>query len=145
MDRCAINIAGLHGELHNFTDAKGRRNSSIHGYQKACTAPIGPDTDPCAPANETNVYTMSATQGWTCGNLISSPRDVATFFWELLGPPSTGDDPLLSAAMLEQMLSFKEAQYFDALSGVWGYGLGMMNFTSMNWGFADHGQFYGMC
>jgi hypothetical protein len=50
---------------------------------------------------------MSSTQGWTCGNLIAHPRSIASFYYELLGPPSTQPDPILSPSSLEQMLSFK--------------------------------------
>eukprot|EP00040_Diaphanoeca_grandis_P024939 m.137793 g.137793 ORF g.137793 m.137793 type:complete len:447 (-) comp29948_c2_seq1:12-1352(-) len=131
---------GVHGELKHFFDANKRTSSSIHGFQ-----PMSRFHN--LTANESDVINMSSTQGWTCGNLVAPPRDIASYFWRLLGPPSVGDTALLSAKTQREMLTFRVQQYFPsrstALNASFGYGLGMMNFTSMTWGFANHGLYYG--
>lgn len=123
----------VHGQCRNFTSATGTDNhSTMHGYQ----------TNWGLSWNESDVYDMSCTQGWTCGNLVAPTADVAEFFWTLLGPPSQGANAMLKESTLKEMLTFKSDTYFDS-STFFGYGLGMMNFTSMDWGFADGGAFHG--
>jgi len=129
----------LHGPCSNFSSANPRRmNSTMHGYQQAKFQARN-----IVPANGSDVYTMSCLQGWTCGNLAAPTASVAEFFWTLLGPPSRNPKTaLLQPAMLDEMLSFKSGAYLGRASE-FGYGLGMMNFTSMNWGFEYEGRLYG--
>lgn len=65
--------------------------------------------------------------GWTCGNLIASPRDVAKFFFNLLDSEAAQTDPtpLLSEASRTEMTTFRK------LTTGWNagkllYGAGMM-------------------
>ena len=75
--------------------------------------------------------------------MVSTPADVANFFWSLLGPRAD----LLSPKMLAEMRSFLVHPYLDQYgpnAGQFGYGLGLMNFTSMvPWGFTAGGPFEG--
>jgi len=119
----------------------------MHGYQKArylSSHVSQKDLDHVIMSQkDLDVYDMSCLQGWTCGNLISPTISVAEFFWMLLGPPSK--DPstaLLRPESVQDMLSFRLGTYLGR-AGEFGYGLGLMNFTSMNWGFQYEGQFYG--
>merc|ERR1712190_311510 len=128
----------LHGECLNFSSAGGRINSTMHGYQKSKYAQKGVVPDEAG----LDVITLSCLQGWTCGNLVAPTISVAEFFWTLLGPPSR--DPtarLLHPNSVNDMLGFKVGAYLGKHE--FGYGLGMMNFTSMNWGFQNEGLFYG--
>jgi hypothetical protein len=130
----------VHGACSNFTSARpGRENSTMHGFQqdKFIKKGIVPDEDAL------DVISMSCLQGWTCGNLVAPTISIADFFWTLLGPPSL--DPstrLLRPDTLEEMLSFRNGTYLGE-ANPFGYGLGMMNFTSMNWGFEYEGLLYG--
>lgn len=111
----------------------------MHGYQKAKFLPKGivPTED------DLDVYSLSCLQGWTCGNLVAPTISVADFFWTLLGPPSADSTAaLLQSDSINEILSFKLGPYLGN-TDPFGYGLGMMNFTSMNWGFQYAGQFYG--
>ena len=81
------------------------------------------------------------------GNLETSANVVSDFFYALLGP-ERHKYGILKDETLATMLDFKTGAYFgrnrsDAAPGAFGYGVGMMNFTSMNWGFANHGLYYG--
>ena len=117
----------VHGLVENFTTAsKGASGHGISGYQPVCPDPEEGYRRCVMYTNQSDVRTMSSTQGWTCGNLMAPPRAVASFFYELLGPPSTGPNPLLSPESLRQMLTFKEQGYFGHRD-VFGYGLGMVS------------------
>ena len=75
-------------------------------YQKICPTKRGN----CVNANESDVRNMSSTQGWTCGNLVTTVDQVALYFWTLLGLDGGG---LLSPAMLKgEMLKFESCVYF---------------------------------
>merc|ERR1712178_538942 len=90
-----------------------------------------------------DVYTLSCLQGWTCGNLVAPTLSVAEFFWALLGPPSKdASTALLTPESMQEMLSFRTDLYLGK-AHEFGYGLGLMNFTSMNWGFQYDGLLYG--
>jgi hypothetical protein len=89
------------------------------------------------------VYDLSCLQGWTCGNLVAPTTSIADFFWSLLGPPSRDSSTaLLRPESIKDILTFKLGTYLGK-TGEFGYGLGMMNFTSMNWGFQYDGLLYG--
>ena len=130
---------GVHGPMQNFSTATGRVSGSVSGYQYA-------RYHHQLPSAQADVSNMSSTQGWTCGNLVTTPAQVAAFFWDLLGPGQT----LLMPSTLQQMLQFYSCQYFGGngtcnknARGSFGYGLGLMNFTSMDWGFEEQGLYYG--
>lgn len=140
---------GVHGPCGNFKTATGGKGGTISGYQPICKPPSPPSPHPhphpshhhaCVNASETDVVDMSSTQGWTCGNLLSSPADVADYFWWLLGPPSESNaTALLTPESMKELLTFKTENYFGRNKtcpnySCFGYGLGMMNFTSMDWG-----------
>ena len=149
-------LFAAHGLLENFTTAvAGQRGASVHGYQPVCRQPPPPPPHPqpphaplrsesqCVWPNQSDVHNMSSSQGWTCGNMVAAPRDVARFFWELLGPPSANaSSALLAPPALAAMRTFVPGPYFGARHP-FGYGLGLMNFTSMNWGYQNHGEFIG--
>jgi hypothetical protein len=62
------------------------------------------------------------------------------------GPRASGKKyALLSDKSYAELLDFKKYAYFsdDTLDHVFGYGLGVMDFTSMDWGFERHGTYYG--
>lgn len=129
----------IHGCCSNFSSADPRRKGrTMHGYQKGKYVEKG-----IVPNQEDlDVDSMSCLQGWTCGNLVAPTMSVADFFWALLGPPSTdATSALLHTDSVKEMLAFQPGPYLG--DTVFGYGLGMMNFTSMNWGFQDAGLFYG--
>ena len=83
-------IYAVHGECSGFRSSSGQLGRSTHGFQKPCKGRV--PTDPqshesCVQnASDVDVINMSCTQGWTCGNLVSRPADIAEFFWQLLGP-----------------------------------------------------------
>ena len=63
-------------------------SSTIHGYE-----PAG-----YKGGNGTDVYRISCTNGWTCGNLVARTRDVARFFADLLGPLHNNNNDTRAAA-----------------------------------------------
>ena len=76
---------GMHGPYSAFKTAVAAdgTHATVHGYQLPldgtnCSTFLG------CPALD--VYTMSASGGWTCGNLVSTSTSVADFYWALLGP-----------------------------------------------------------
>ena len=80
------------------------------------------------------ISTLSVIHIYAGGNMVAQPIDVAEFFWQLLGTKT-----LLRGSLLSEMLTFREEMYLHS-AGVSGYGLGVMNFTSMlPWGFAEEG------
>jgi len=101
----------LHGTCGNFTP--------VHGY----SAERHPRVD---------VSSISCTNGWTCGNLMSSAGDAAFFVRALLG-----GEQVLTAKTLKEMMSFKP------LTQGWStglqYGLGLMNLTSKAGEMLGHG------
>jgi CubicO group peptidase (beta-lactamase class C family) len=133
---------GMHGPYSGFTTAAASQgtHSTVHGYQPAlrdskCTTFSG-----CAALD---VFDISATGGWTCGNLVSTPTSAADFFWALLGPERT-KYALLNDKSYAEFLAWKKYAYFsDYGMPAFGYGLGVMDFTSMDWGFQSHGTYYG--
>ena len=139
---------GVHGPLSAFTTAVENQgmHTTLHGYQYVG---LGPAVYGCNTSSDLtykscaalDVYTMSSTQGWTCGNLMTTPTSVVDFFWALLGPYRQRYN-LLSDASFAALLDFKIQAYFSD-GPPFGYGLGVMNFTSMSWGFEKHGLFYG--
>jgi CubicO group peptidase (beta-lactamase class C family) len=70
-----------------------------------------------------DVYNMSCTNGWTCGNLLSSAGDAAKFVKALLGP----GERVLNADLQNEMLNL------TALTHGWSvglpYGLGLMDLS----------------
>jgi len=140
----------VHGPIGNFTTATGDGGTAVSGYQTVCRSHRQEHGGRCLPvsmADDADVENMSSTQGWTCGNLMAPVSDVAAFYWGLLGP-TQNKERLLSEASLNEMLTFRTENYFGRNRsatgpGSFGYGLGMMNFTSMDWGFNDSGLFYG--
>ena len=68
--------------------ARVQVSSTIHGYE-----PAG-----YKGGNGTDVYRISCTNGWTCGNLVARTRDVARFFADLLGPLHNNNNDTRSAA-----------------------------------------------
>jgi hypothetical protein len=77
--------------------------------------------------------------------MLARPIDIAEFFWQLLGP-SRRSYNLLDEATLEKMMTFVQGSIFGDYHGAsCGYGLGLMNFSNMTWGFQDpnQGLFYG--
>ena len=123
---------GIHGKCRNFSGSNGKYDgSTISGYQGRSYT-----------WRNVDVRNLSVTQGWTCGNLVARPLDVAHFFWSLLGP-GRQSTPLMSNAALSEMLDFQHGPYFDG-QGEFSYGLGLMNFSTMlDWGFNRSGLFYG--
>eukprot|EP00039_Didymoeca_costata_P002660 m.61787 g.61787 ORF g.61787 m.61787 type:complete len:442 (+) comp11447_c0_seq1:116-1441(+) len=128
-----------HGLLSNFSAShKPRRGSTISGYQPVCDLSRHFEHRCVNTSMESDVISMSSLQGWTCGNLIAPVSVVADFFWLLLGKKA-----ILREESLQEMLTFKQGDYFGYRPPSWGYGLGMMNFTNMTWGFSDEGLYYG--
>ena len=81
---------GIHGKCKNFSGWDNVYDGqSIHGYQNV--------KDSMLPAtiNQSDVYNISVLQGWTCGNMVAKPVDIAEFFWTLLGPGRNDSSPLL--------------------------------------------------
>ena len=114
----------VHGPVGNFTTATDATGDvqAISGYQPLCHEVAG---RACRrgvnSTNESDVRSMSSTQGWTCGNMMAPPRAVASFFYELLGPPSREPNPILSPESLQQMLTFKTGSYFSTWGPAFGY------------------------
>ena len=135
----------VHGPCSGFVTATGEAGgTTIHGYQSAGhTEGLG----------VVDTYGLSCTQGWTCGNMVTTPRNVARFFWRLLRPvsrsasPSTSaraahaegggvasQGPLISNDSLAQMRAWLPTGLRPG-DVTFEYGLGLMNFNSMDWGF----------
>ena len=122
----------VHGRCSAFETATRRTgHTSVHGYENPrATSGLG----------AVDTSGLSCTQGWTCGNAVSTPREVARFFWLLLGPPRA----LLSPASLRQMMTWQPTQFRPSPSkGNFSYGLGLMDFNSMDWGFQYNGSLLG--
>ena len=49
---------------------------------------------------------FSCTNGWTMGNVAASAKDLATFFRDLYGMPTSGHMALLSAQSVHEMLKW---------------------------------------
>ena len=101
---------GMHGPYSAFTTAVAAdgTHATVHGYQLPldgtnCTTFLG------CPALD--VYTMSASGGWTCGNLVSTSTSVADFYWALLGPERK-KYALLNDKSYGELLDFKKSAYF---------------------------------
>lgn len=96
-----------------------------------------PHRDPANASTWVDVFGLSCTQGWTCGNLVATPRAVAEFFYLLLG-----ERRLLSNRSLEAMQEWKPTAFAKSQThaGSFQYGLGLMDFNSMDWGFAGQGR-----
>jgi hypothetical protein len=79
----------VHGPCSGFVTATGEAGgTTIHGYQSAGhTEGLG----------VVDTYGLSCLQGWTCGNMVTTPRNVARFFWLLLRPVSRSASPSASA------------------------------------------------
>ena len=135
----------VHGPCYGFVTATGEAGgTTIHGYQSAGhTEGLG----------VVDTYGLSCTQGWTCGNMVTTPRNVARFFWRLLRPVSRSASPsasaraahaeggglasqgaLISNASLTQMRAWLPTGLRPG-DVTFEYGLGLMNFNSMDWGF----------
>jgi len=109
-------IFGLHGKCSNYTN--------VHAYSTA-------------PGYLVDVYNWSCTNGWTCGNLISSAADAAVFVRALLGK----GERVVKKSTQEEMLKFVP------LNKTWAiglpYGLGLMD---VGWGAQlEPGAFVGHC
>ena len=140
----------VHGPCYGFVTATGEAGgTTIHGYQSAGhTEGLG----------VVDTYGLSCTQGWTCGNMVTTPRNVARFFWRLLRPVSASpvsrsaspsasaraahaeggglasQGALISNASLTQMRAWLPTGLRPG-DVTFEYGLGLMNFNSMDWGF----------
>ena len=108
----------VHGPCRNFSTATGRRAGSVPGYQPVCPR----HRHACVTAAQSDVSSMSSTQGWTCGNLAARPLDVARFFWALLAPNAS--QPLLTKASLDEMMRTRWAPFLGR-STPFAYGLGV--------------------
>jgi D-alanyl-D-alanine carboxypeptidase len=97
-----ITSFATHGPCSNYTN--------VHAYSSERQPPV-------------DVYSVSCTNGWTCGNLISNAADAAFFVRALLGK----DQEVLSAA------TQKEMKATLPLTTGWStglqYGLGLMDFS----------------
>lgn len=68
------------------------------------------------------IYNQSSTVlGWTCGNMVGTTADVASFLWNLLGP----DPTVVPEAQVKQMEVFKPLSVGWA-KGYISYGTGLM-------------------
>jgi len=105
----------VHGPCSKYTD--------VHAYSKERTPPV-------------DVYSVSCTNGWTCGNLISNAADAAVFVRALLGK----GERVLKASSQQEMMSFKP------LTQGWStgleYGLGLMDMSKFVGG-TQKGEFMG--
>ena len=114
--------AQQHGSGFNTATGQVGR-TSVHGYENAYrTSGMG----------SIDTFDLSCTQGWTCGNVVTTTRDVARFFWQLLGPPSEHGS-LLSPASLRQMQAWQLTEFSPRSTYQFSYGLGLMNFNTMPW------------
>lgn len=91
----------VHGLCNKYTD--------VHGYSTE------------APGKNVDIYNVSCTNGWTCGNLISNGADAAVFVRALLGK----GERLVSNSTQAEMMKF------SPLTKGWEtglpYGLGLMD------------------
>jgi D-alanyl-D-alanine carboxypeptidase len=108
--------ADLLQELHHTKFA-------LHGTCKEYGTVHGVTIDAWPNKLPSDVYAMSCTNGWTCGNLLSSAGDAARFVKALLGP----GERVLSADLQRKMLAV------SGLTQGWQvglpYGLGTMDFS----------------
>merc|ERR1712060_839116 len=88
---------------------------------------------------KTTIYDQSPSiLGWTCGNMVASPRDVAKFFYHLLDSDAAHADPkpLISDDSRAEMTDFHTVtQGWEV--GRLQYGAGMMN---LSYGGRHYGQ-----
>jgi hypothetical protein len=59
--------------------------------------------------------------GWTCGYLVASAKDVAKFYWKLLGP----NNSILSAEALKEQTQWSKLDFGWAKDHLW-YAGGLM-------------------
>lgn len=110
----------IHGELSSYATS---RNPVAHGYQ--------PDTGEWPWPFGGDVYNVSATAGWTCGNLIATASDCASFARDLYGSVPR----IVSAASVAQM-----TQVASLGPGSWDYGMGTMALPGSRPGSAYYGH-----
>jgi len=71
--------------------------------------------------------------GWTCGNLVATPSDVAAYFYDLLDKDAMaeGPAPLLSQASITEMTTFRNLTkgWRSGKDDAIRYGAGLMNST----------------
>jgi CubicO group peptidase (beta-lactamase class C family) len=109
----------VHGLCNDSRDSAGDHlNSSTHGYQLMCRDPshLPPPQSKTSCVWEPGLQDtldMSCTQGWTCGNMLAVPSDIAEFWWRLLGP-DRGQHPLLNSTTLAEMITFEQGHYFGS-------------------------------
>jgi len=97
---------------------------SVHG---TCSTYVDFPEAECSQCQGKNVMDMSCTNGFTCGNMVSPPKDVARFMWHLF------EGHLLQPSSLQEMLSSqllgpKGAPEYPSCSSFasgYGYGLGL--------------------
>lgn len=99
----------LHGVCSKYTD--------VHAYS--------PEVDP-----PVDVYDVSCTNGWTCGNLISNAADAAVFIRALLGD----GERIITKQSRKEMLKFKKFDKSKAWAYGMPYGLGIMDLGAFNAG-----------
>jgi D-alanyl-D-alanine carboxypeptidase len=93
-------VFAVHGPCSQYT--------SVHGYSNAQSPPV-------------DVFDVSCTNGWTCGNLISNAADAAFFVRALLGK----GERILTSRTQSEMFKFKPLTR-DWSTGL-PYGLGIMD------------------
>jgi CubicO group peptidase (beta-lactamase class C family) len=96
----------IHGTLASYSSAE---HPVAHGYQ--------PDSSEWPWPFGGDVYNVSATAGWTCGNLIATTADCARFARALYGPDHSVVSPESVAAM---------TRLAPLGPGSWTYGMGTM-------------------
>jgi len=108
--RNSSSFASTHWAIHGVLASYATENHAVaHGYQPQMSEvpwPFGGD-----------VYNVSATAGWTCGNLLSTALDSATFARYLYGSVPR----IVSAGSVAKM-----TQLSSLGSDSWDYGLGTM-------------------
>merc|ERR1711920_969841 len=90
-----------------------------------------PGTSVASTWEQTTIYDQNPSiLGWTCGNMVASPRDVAKFFYELLDDTIEHDrtSQLLTDASRKEMVNF------HTLTSGWNagrlkYGAGLMELS----------------
>jgi CubicO group peptidase (beta-lactamase class C family) len=95
------------------TRGKCSKYMQVHGYSSNGT-------------NDVDVYDVSCTNGWTCGNLLSSAGDAAIFARALLG----NEERVVKKSTREEMVKFHPFDAEKAWSAGIHYGLGVMDFSA---------------